>query len=443
MKFTRKSRDQSGEEISASAVRGKDGFLFLGGEDHNSILSYLSAEREIRYDAIATHEANFKVLDELKLPFSILVVPEAHVIYDDLLSDDMKVSHSRPVNVLSAAFPGRFIYPEREFRALRRAGVTIYSGNDSHWTEHGAFAGYQLARSRVGINTLFIPPYQPRTEHERGDLRIKNKEEALRAFAAAQKRPPPTNTRFVYDSQIVNHGRVLFAVNDEAPKRRCVIFGTSFSTSNFFCYTQDFSEVVFTYGTTVDPLFVKLIAPDVVFIEQPERFLHFPHAALPGSTILSHAMIARSDQVSTISGSSGSDQFDTAISYLNEVLLGDVVSDPLVNESGYESFMARVRVARELEHGSLTKEIARKVLTGTYRRDSIVAHMNFMISDGLFMDCPDVLPNTELGLLAKIRVNVAARNFRKAKGLLVQLCARHPASVESRYYEDYLRLVPD
>lgn len=68
---------QTAEAISPSAVRGKDGFLFLGGEDHNSILSYLSAEKEIKYDAIRIHEANLKALDDLNLPYSMLVVPEA------------------------------------------------------------------------------------------------------------------------------------------------------------------------------------------------------------------------------------------------------------------------------------------------------------------------------------------------------------------------------
>lgn len=430
---------QTAEAISPSAVRGKDGFLFLGGEDHNSILSYLSAEKEIKYDAIRIHEANLKALDDLNLPYSMLVVPEAHIIYDDLLSDEIKVSCSRPARVLSSFFPGRFLYPERQFRDLRSAGVQVYSGNDSHWTEHAAFAGYQLARSAVGIDTSFIPPYPPSIDHEIGDLRIRSREEALRKFAISQKRPMPAAFQFLYDNNIVNHGRILFAKNDEAPQRRCILFGTSFSTSNLSCYMQDFSEVVFTYGTTVDPLLVKLIAPDFVFLEQPERFLHFPHLVLPGSSMLSHAMLAKSDSVFMAESSSGSERFHEAISYLNNLLTGSGKPDLLIGEPGHDEFISRVQYARAKQHDTQTTEVVRRVLTGSYRKDSVVAQMNFMISDGLFMDHPEVLPATELGLLAKVRIYIVLRRYQEAEDTLAQLCANHPASVESRYYEDYLR----
>lgn len=155
--------------------------------------------------------------------------------------------------------------------------------------------------------------------------------------------------------------------------------------------------------------------------------------------MLSHAMLAKSDSVFMAESSSGSERFHEAISYLNNLLTGSGKPDLLIGEPGHDEFISRVQYARAKQHDTQTTEVVRRVLTGSYRKDSVVAQMNFMISDGLFMDHPEVLPATELGLLAKVRVYIVLRRYQEAEDTLAQLCANHPASVESRYYEDYLR----
>ncbi|HYP62802.1 MAG TPA: hypothetical protein VEQ16_02885, partial [Acidocella sp.] len=158
-------------EISQKAIIGKDDFLFLGGADSNDLIAHISGDMKIRDTALKILKHNAAILNRLTCPKLLLVVPEAHVVYQDLLPDDIKVSEDRPIMQALPILGEAAVYPLQKLRNLRAKGVCVYTGHDSHWTETAAFETYISLRHKLNMTGKFKYFYEPSPSREARDLR--------------------------------------------------------------------------------------------------------------------------------------------------------------------------------------------------------------------------------------------------------------------------------
>jgi hypothetical protein len=424
--------------LSIKAIKGKQGFLFLGGRDSNAVVEFLSGQLSLSRAAYRVHSSNFSALSQLPIPSSLLVVPEAHVIYDNLLPDGIRPTISRPINILRAAFPSKVIYPETELRTARDRGLTVYTGLDSHWSEPCAFAVYHILRAAAGINAPFRQPYEPNIQNEICDLTLPDLSTASALHAKLMARSKPEHLTLRYENGVANHGQIRIFSNPEAPLGRCLVFGTSFSGGNISCYAMDFRETVFCYGTTFDPLLVELVEPDHVFLEQPERFLPFPAAATYGSTLISHALMAASSTNLTHSSVKHSGPLGNLTRILEALTLAEL--PPTTDlPSAVAKIIESIAQVRRLKLNPIEKNAMRTVLSGAFLREDLMRYLNNFIDRGAFKDAPQLLPETEMGYLGRTRIAVLAQDWPLAKACLFKAAAGFDSSADSRYYEEYLR----
>ncbi|MGB8812636.1 MAG: hypothetical protein WCC57_05570, partial [Paracoccaceae bacterium] len=420
--------NQTRSEIySQKALIGKKGFIFLGGSDANSVLDHLAGKIQMSPAAINVHRRNFAALDGVTCPTSVLVVPEAHLVYSDLLPSDYRISLARPVSVLRAHHPGRVIYPLDAFKAARKSGTVIYTGRDSHWTEFAAIEAYKICRTAQGITQPFTPAYTPDLTIEAGDLTMADVREVLRKEGLVDQRSQRHVGTLLYANGVRNNGSITIRHNPTAPLGRCLAFGTSFSRHLITAYSTDFKELIFCYGTTIDPEFVAMVQPDHLFIEQPERFIHMPQLSVPGGVLCSHALRA-DPATSTLNPTQASPALGELVALL--VHLANLPAPPDPAPPILPTFgrfdlgpqtVARLNVIAGFALTDTNRDTLRILISGLYRRAGFQSAAVRLVDSGILNPHLDLLPDTEMGLLARIRAGFRLGKRTELLADLVQL----------------------
>lgn len=431
-------------EISQKAVVGKDDFLFLGGADSNDLISHISGDIKIQDTALNIIKHNATILNRLSCPKLLLVVPEAHIVYQDLLPDGIKVSEDRPIMQALPLLGSVAVYPLQKLRNLRAKGVCVYTGNDSHWTETAAFETYISLRSRLNRTGKFKYFYDPSSSREVGDLRLGSPRQVIEKKLARRKISGP-GVMNVFSNGILSHGSVSVIVNPRGTGR-CLAFGTSFSHRLVPAYGCDFRETIFCYGTAIDPALVNLIKPDAVILEMSERFIHYPVTAFSGSAFVSTMLASQSPEYKGIAldlkhkVSQNTESFIAAQRLLCRPAgsFGDL---ELIGESGYDAAgIEMIRACRDvIAKGAATMEL-RMLACGQYRRNVILYSVFDMIDRGeISLQDRAILPDTEMGGLALVRLLIRGAKIEEAVQVLVHTKEAWGTSPETEYYDGYLR----
>jgi len=248
----------------------------------------------------------------------------------------------------------------------------------------------------------------------------------------------------VFSNGILNHGSVSVILNPQGIGR-CLAFGTSFSSRLVPAYGCDFRETIFCYGTAVDPTLVNLIEPDAVIVEMPERFIHYPTIAVSGGTFVSSILASQSPEYKGIvldlkhKTSHNTESFIKMQRQLCRPVrsLGDLES---FDESEYEPADAeKIRAIREvIARGAMTMPL-RMLASGQYRRNGILYSAFDMIDRGeIRLQDRAILPDTEMGGLALIRLLIRGGKIEEAVQVLAHTKEAWGISPETEYYDGYL-----
>jgi len=433
--------------LSAKAMPGRDGFLFLNGRDSNDLLGHLAGDRPLPDAALSVHRQNSAVIAGLDVPFLGIVVPEAHCLYPWLLPDGVRVSETRPVRrVLPEMAPG-YVYALDLLAGWRDGGGVVYTGRDSHWTQPAALQCWRQLRPRLGRTHDFKLAYTPSEENEAADLTIA----ATQDVVAAERRLlayAGCSYRMVFASRILNHGNVM-VVHNPGGTGRCLAFGTSFSSRLVPAYASDFAEVVFCYGTAIDPFMVDLVRPDCVIAELPERFLHFPALSGRGNTLVS-LMLGLADH----RDAPGSHQVhlgeETGLTRpllkLQRFLAGARahVDDPPARafmrrlETIDPELALRIALLQSFLPPGEPRVALRLLLSGQFYNRGTLGGVSKLIDDGRFgPGQAALLPDSENGLLARLRLMLRAGLEHRARDALETVLERYGPGPETEYYRRY------
>lgn len=429
-------------KISDKAMCGREGFLFLNGKDSNNLLGHLTGTAPLPSSAFTIHEHNQRTIDALEVPFLGIIVPEAHCVYPENLPDGTTISETRPVRQVIAKMAKGYHYPLDDMLAYKAKGGTVYTGRDSHWTQPAALECYKALRKTIGRKGALKLAYTPSLDAETGDLSTSSYQQVVKneRRLISELRTSLIN---VFSSRILNHGNVSVTYNPKG-KGRCLAFGTSFSTRLVPAYASDFQEVVFCYGTTVDPAMVSLVEPDCVISELPERFLHFPSYAVEGSTLISLILGLHDHKGTSTAQLKATSTVSNQVAELAGIFAGSnarAMGQPARKlmrhlEQTIPELAERITLLTPFLDEPMEKRGLRLLLSGQFYNRGLLAHVSKLVDSGM-LDIARIalVPNSEAGLLTQIRILLRAGLNVRAENTLGKLKEQFGIGPEAQYYD--------
>jgi hypothetical protein len=274
--------------LASQVIVGDRDFLFH--RDHQ-VIDQLSGEQrfspselEVWVNAVETRHAWCQANG---IQFRMVVIPEKHVVYQDLLPDDYVISPDRPalqlLNALSPAVRATCTYPLEELHAARSERETFFR-TDTHFTWFGGYVVYKgLMASLQGALPGLVPvgddnirfvdrPYT-------GDLGVRLEPEH---DETAETIAHVTGSAFekIFENKVFSRGAMAIyraALPETAPK--CVIFRDSFSNYIIPHLIPSCKRLTVLSSHSMHYDLVRRERPDVVIFEIIERFLGMFDAA--------------------------------------------------------------------------------------------------------------------------------------------------------------------
>ncbi len=434
--------------FSSKAMQGRNGFLYLAGKDSNDLLNFLQDEKQIGSTALKVHEYNRQATEALTVPFAGIIVPEAHCVYPENLPSEVRVSENRPVRRAAEIIDPRYIYTLGILNDLKQNGIPAYTGRDSHWTYDAALASYLAIRDKIGKTNAYTSTYSPEDDVEVGDLQYADVNDVIVAEKAA-RREKRKHFDLTFASQLLNHGNTITVYNANG-SGRCLAFGSSFSEKLIPAYASDFEELIFCYGTTVDPILVALLQPDCVLSEIPERFVHYPAISVKGASLMSLLIGLRAnfDKVSPSlsepgkypdSATVGAQLFSNAFRYIENPARNTFVSqvDQVDNDAA-----AKLALLTEMPATVTGAPFMRLIFSGQFGSpDMLYSAAELVDRRELTAAYLPFLPESEAGLLTRIRILIRAGLTSRAKKEIDQLIELFGSSKSTDAYLNHLKTI--
>jgi alginate O-acetyltransferase complex protein AlgJ len=297
----RRSRGPDGS--GASALLGRDGWLFLVG-DSNGTLEQLAGVRTLSAEDVDAHRdallARRERLAELGVASLLVLAPMKERVYRELLPDGLELHDElRPATLLARALGDageEWLLDLLPVLREARAHGHVYNRTDHHWSSRGAFVAAQamLARAhRQAPGVVPLPPHAARFRADPlfgGDLAEKPKVAVLdgvptpwpdgdgnwsetveridrRDLRAREVAPEP------YLRRSPTRPPAVFERPDAPHLPRCLLVGDSFSLELLPWLAESFSRLAFVWLADPPLDLVERERPDLLLQVKSERFL--------------------------------------------------------------------------------------------------------------------------------------------------------------------------
>jgi hypothetical protein len=259
---------------SGSALRGRDGWLFLADDTNRIVEQYVGAltapEDELHRWSQETNRRRAACIASGSR-YVLLVAPDKMAVYADKLPPHVVAASTRPIDSLIARIAAAdVLYPLAELRKASRLQST-YGQTDTHWTDAGALTAVRALTAALGRTD---DPAQVYWRELRDTVRVGDLGEKLsppRAGAWVESpaaRPPDWSNGLDYT------GRLACWTTRGSPGGGCVVFGNSFFSDVFASVLADmFGRVLFVFTDNVDHELVRRERPDLVLHQTCERFI--------------------------------------------------------------------------------------------------------------------------------------------------------------------------
>lgn len=286
-------RYRLGLSSTKDVVVGKDGWLFYTAdklmEQHTGADIFTPAELE---HWVTSMEATRDWLAVRGIPFYIIVAPDKNTLYPEKLPDYPRGRLTR-IDQLAARLRNsklEFIDPRERLFEAKAKGEMVYTPGDTHWTERGAFVGYEMLMEKIGEK---FPSVVPLTLQDfqisygapaatdltsiltlDGDIKYKV-ERMFPKWKTHQIAPQTTSFRPGWGWRVTENK------NDLTERPRILVFGDSFTDyvlGPTMLY-ETFRDPVWTHnnGGTFNLRLVEEFKPQLVVAQFAERYLHlFP-----------------------------------------------------------------------------------------------------------------------------------------------------------------------
>ncbi len=263
-------------------VEGRDGFLFMAN-DNNRVVDQHTGDLLLDEHQLegwrATLERRRNWFAERDCAHLVMVVPNNHSLYPEMMPEGRTAAAVRPVHQLiahlaHAGSPERIIYPLEEMMR-GKADRLVASPVDSHWTDYGAFlafrrlmeeAGRLIAVRQVGHRDVMFTDADVS-----GDLGSK--------FDPPRHRRQPVGrmryrtARLMFDNCVEGTGSLAVTHCPPAPNVTCLLLGDSYAYWLARYMSECFRRLVFAHAPTLDRSLLEASQPDLAITVIAERFL--------------------------------------------------------------------------------------------------------------------------------------------------------------------------
>lgn len=287
-------RDVFQDSDAQNMLLGQNGWRFLRGT--NSVIEYTEHRYPLSDDElgllVSALESTAKSLRELSVPFFLVVAPNKHSIYPELLPTYIKRSPTTRLDQIMSTASIAALFPfdlRQEFAAQKEKGQ-LYERTGTHWTDLGMWWGFQR---------IMLQVKQVYRDHKAAlpDVDFVYTEQGPFEFGDQTERLP--ELRYT-DLEAVRNARreQLAAATEEMTafqKRHLsfrvqglgtghvVVFRDSFFTRMVPLFATQFETIDLYWQTYVDMEIVRTTKPDLVILEFAERHLMDPGRFVPAT----------------------------------------------------------------------------------------------------------------------------------------------------------------
>ncbi|MDB5661604.1 MAG: glycosyl transferase [Cypionkella sp.] len=254
-------------------LEGKDGWLFLRS-DSNKVLLQITGKMQVADGFEDSWRRQFQERSRLAREggyrYFHSIVPNKECVYAQFLPDGIVLSSNRPVHQVLMAADG-LVPCLYHLDLLRDAARTqnVFSMGDTHWNHWGAFVTFNQTMAEMGLPPIGPDEFQL-IEHEiDGDLSGK----------IGQRTSSPLITfinpafQRVYNNDVKHMGNLQIYENEDKTLPKLVMFRDSFSSHQLEMFAARFSRAVFVWQPNIDYSIIAAEAPDIVIVQQIERFV--------------------------------------------------------------------------------------------------------------------------------------------------------------------------
>ena len=251
-----------GVSSSAEAVVGKEGWLFYSGDHamdaYRGTLPFSDRDVALWIDLFQRRRDALRTQGALVL---FVIAPDKQSIYPEFLptSAGPKASYT-PLDRLMQAASLPIVDLRRPLLEVKSRGLPVFNRTDTHWNGHGVYAAYtaiagRMSRDFPDIHSVPESAIIHDSVYASGDLaRIVG----LNGFWMER----------------METSRPSQSPSPEAPGRKLLVFGDSFSPPLIPFLAQHFGTTVALPLTAFDPVAIAAQHPDLVIIEMVERKLN-------------------------------------------------------------------------------------------------------------------------------------------------------------------------
>jgi hypothetical protein len=284
-------------------VRGKDRWLFLD-IDTNDIMRQQRGELLLTPDQLDQWrdvlETRTEWLRSHGAAYYFLVPPNPHSVYPEKLPFEIPPGRHRPVTQLiqhleGVSSPVKVVYPID--RLIDHRETRIYTETNTHWTDLGAFVGYEALMDSLdgtcGDRRLTLADIEFQEVTFAGDLgaKLMPPQESVHVLG----RPIDSRARITLDNRVITTGQRIDYECEAAGDTTCLVLGDSFTHSMLPLLAESFGRTVFAYILTLDRELVASVSPDIVVSVMNERFLIRVPDDADGKTLDQWIKVKRAD----------------------------------------------------------------------------------------------------------------------------------------------------
>jgi len=286
-----------GVSPSTSVVKGKDGWLFYGGD--SGMGDYT---RQTPFDAKRLEEwretlvRSREWLQREGIGFVFTIAPDKHVVYPEYLPETIRpAGNPYRMDQLFRALEGTGVatVDVREALLEAKARERLFEKTDTHWNDRGAFVAYQRLVAAIREQVPAVPPAFPRADFDAvsrdvagmdlaGMIGLKDvlREDRL---ILRPRRPRLARTIEPEGGQPWwGSGRIVTEIpGSNLP--RAVVFRDSFASRIAPFLSEHFSRVVYLWQDNFDEEVIRRERPAVVIQEIVGRHLltSYPYSSAP------------------------------------------------------------------------------------------------------------------------------------------------------------------
>jgi hypothetical protein len=269
------------QALANTVAVGKDGFLFHRFEKtFEQVCGEPLLDEAAVSNWVSLLEARHTWCRDQGIPYLFFIVPEKHVVYQDMLPFG-EISEDRPARaILRRLHPDKradFLYPLEEMVAARAAYDTFFR-TDVHWSQWGAYTGYRALAAAISRTHPLDPVPESALQISRypmiGDLGIRLDPEPDEEAVAFKPTTPQAER--VFGNRAYTVGQVEVFQTEDRTKPRAILFRDSNATSMLPYLAPHFSRLVCVACAEMYRDLIISERPDIVLTQTTERQLARP-----------------------------------------------------------------------------------------------------------------------------------------------------------------------